>query len=700
MAFKEPQIGTVADLANRMRLSRPEDGLAPITFLIGAGCSVSAGIPAAKTIAKSEVQKLAKRFGGIDQMDDAAALAYIGAKGTLKGHKEIAEKTPDAVDWGAVYDAIFAEVWTAPDEVSAVFKSIIKQANPRINWAHLALGELARQRWIATTITTNFDLFALEGYARAGVIPIVSDGIESLGRIASQPEHPQLLQINGSVHAYRLRNSPDDLDKLKNDPAAITFFNTIYQHSNLLVIVGYEGREPQIMTLLIEAATRFPDKHIFWCLHSSQPKDLSEKATEFLSHSANARLLIGQDADKFFFDLCHELGVGAPMVFRDPLGFIGERLDGIFDATGPAHSDINKQVEGLKARLNRLKTCEATQPPIEQPAVTLPERPDNAVDPTAMAKAIEDRLAKEFWDNPEGLYEALRDEQDRWFVSGRDKGLAFDLDLSIALAEASLARAQTPDQRGIALNILGISLQTLGDRQSDPALLQRAVTAFEQALLERTRNRVPLDWAMTQNNLGNALSILGDRQSDIALMQRAVTVYEQALLERTRDRVPLDWAMTQNNLGNALKSLGALQSDPALMQRAITAYEQALLENTRDRVPLDWAMTQNNFGNALISLGARQSNPALLQRALTAYEQALMEYTRDRVPMDWAGTQANLASLDLAFHRLAPDPAPLAAAKEKALAARQVFQDAGATAYLEMVGRILSDIDTAQGPQP
>ena len=37
------------------------------------------------------------------------------------------------------------------------------------------------------------------------------------------------------------------------------------------------------------------------------------------------------------------------------------------------------------------------------------------------------------------------------------------------------------------------------------------MAAFTEALKERTRERVPLDWAMTQNNLGDALSALGKR---------------------------------------------------------------------------------------------------------------------------------------------------------------------------------------------
>ena len=43
--------------------------------------------------------------------------------------------------------------------------------------------------------------------------------------------------------------------------------------------------------------------------------------------------------------------------------------------------------------------------------------------------------------------------------------------------------------------------------------LEQAVSAYVEALKEYTRERVPLDWAMTQNNLGNALRTLGEREA-------------------------------------------------------------------------------------------------------------------------------------------------------------------------------------------
>jgi tetratricopeptide (TPR) repeat protein len=76
---------------------------------------------------------------------------------------------------------------------------------------------------------------------------------------------------------------------------------------------------------------------------------------------------------------------------------------------------------------------------------------------------------------------------------------------------------------------LGTALRTLGERESGTARLEEAVAAYRAALEERTRDRVPLDWAMTQHNLGNALSTLGEREAGTALMEDAVTAYDAAL---------------------------------------------------------------------------------------------------------------------------------------------------------------------------
>lgn len=665
----KPQNGTVRDLAHKLRQTRLQSGLAPVVFLIGAGCSVSAGVPTVPVIAKRQVVELARKYGDTNIADPTKALHFLGTRGILAGHKDIAERGDEKlVDWGQIYDALFKEVYSAPDEARDLFKSLIENAKPMMNWAHLALGELAAQNWISTTITTNFDLLALEGYARAGVIPVVSDGIESLDRIDPRPTHPQLLQINGSLHSYRLRNSASDLSEVGGSHAAIGTFETLFQNARVIVVVGYDGREPQIMKLLTDAAHRLPDKHIFWCLHSGNPDNLSPNAEEFLSYSRNARLIVGQDADLFFHELCQELEIGEPQSLRDPMEFLKLRLQGVFDPTHPRLAVI------AAARSKAVALLAALQDGMDgKPAA--PKTPGTRPGPRARARRREDTaeaeakalIAEIDAAHIRDPFTALRDEQNRWNVSGRDKGLSFDLEVAIHLAGAARDRAVDADQRGKALIDLGVSLTNLGEREPASTHLEQAVAAYRAALEVHARDRMPLDWATTQNNLGNVLSTLGERESGTARLEQAVAAYQAALEERTRDRVPLAWAMTQNNLGYALTALGEREPGTARLVEAVAAFRAALEEQTRDRMPQGWALIQDNLGKTLRLIGEREPGTVRLKQAVEAFGAALEERTRDRVPLDWAATQYGLGIALRALGEREPGTARL----EEAIAAQR-----------------------------
>jgi tetratricopeptide (TPR) repeat protein len=267
---------------------------------------------------------------------------------------------------------------------------------------------------------------------------------------------------------------------------------------------------------------------------------------------------------------------------------------------------------------------------------------------------------------PEGvsLFHHLRAIQDDWYERGRDKGLNLDLEVSIALARRTEGLAADADQCGRALNDLGTALQVLGTREAGTARLEQAVEAFRLALEERTREHVPLEWAMTQNNLGTALAALGTREAGTARLEQAVEAFRLALEERTRERVPLEWAMTQNNLGAALQELGERQPGTVRLEQAVEAYRLALAELTRERVPLDWATTQNNLGTALAELGEREAGTARLEQAVEAYRLALEERTRERVPLDWAMVQNNLGNALRELGKREADPARLEQAVE------------------------------------
>jgi tetratricopeptide (TPR) repeat protein len=125
------------------------------------------------------------------------------------------------------------------------------------------------------------------------------------------------------------------------------------------------------------------------------------------------------------------------------------------------------------------------------------------------------------------------------------------------------------------------SLTALGQRESGTAALEQAVVAYREALKERTRERMPLQWAWTQSALGDALTSLGRRGSATTALEEAVAAYREALKERTRERVPLDWAESLGSEGITLMLLAERRGD-AVMAESALGQINAALETTRD----------------------------------------------------------------------------------------------------------------------
>jgi tetratricopeptide (TPR) repeat protein len=182
------------------------------------------------------------------------------------------------------------------------------------------------------------------------------------------------------------------------------------------------------------------------------------------------------------------------------------------------------------------------------------------------------------------------------------------------------------------------------DEFFDNNALLLALEKNQQLLKLVDRKRAPLRWAETQDSLGVALLRLGEREREPAKLELSITAFQEALTERTRDRVPLQWANTKNHLGNALASLGTRETGVDRIQQAITAFRDALQERTREGFPLDWAATKNNLGNALLIFGERVGDPATIDEAVIAFREATKELTSDRAPLQWARTQNNLAN--------------------------------------------------------
>lgn len=373
--MSEPRFDvTIAEIAAAVRFAKADKKRRRNNvFLIGAGASTTAGIPSAKDIGRILVSRLIERLEIQHDKSSKAHEIYF----QLESQKKLDDcrladtvrgKAPadGEVDWSRVYDQIFKLYYTQPNDIRELFGELVDAADGAINWAHLVLGELVALGFVSTVLTTNFDQLALSGIVRAGTIPVVCDGLESLNRIAGVPQYPQLIEIHGSRHSYLLRNSPADVASVRSDASAIAAVNALMQNTHAWIVVGYGGREEGVMDLLVQAARGFPQKHLYWVLHGKSPANLPPKANEFLSSTRNGGVLLDYDADRFFLELAKELGIGSPRAINDPLSIVQQYLSDAEKATID-HPDIRAQISEASQRLGRLKLTASTI--VEDPAV-------------------------------------------------------------------------------------------------------------------------------------------------------------------------------------------------------------------------------------------------------------------------------------------------------------------------------------------
>ena len=232
-----------------------------------------------------------------------------------------------------------------------------------------------------------------------------------------------------------------------------------------------------------------------------------------------------------------------------------------------------------------------------------------------------------------------------WFVPRSGEGTLSGGDQPYELDKATLGLDFHEDFGAELTAVALVAVAPLADAETRGRVLEqglRDATDKLAALLHRPAAIEPGRRARLQLSFGNALQVLGARERGTERLEQAVDTYRAAIGGRTRERVLIDWAVTQNNLGIALAALGERENDTERLEQAVDAFRAALEERTRERVPLEWAGTQNNLGAALRALGEREHGTERLEQAVDAFRTALEEHTRERVPLEWAGTQNNL----------------------------------------------------------
>ncbi|MFZ1682802.1 MAG: SIR2 family protein [Candidatus Zixiibacteriota bacterium] len=252
-----------------------------LMWLLGAGASVSAGIPSANDLIwqfKRAIYCSERKLAMSSCQDvgnpvlQARLQEFFDAQGTYP--------TANADD---EYARFFQMAYPSAEDRRRMIDAYVRGASP--SYGSLVLGILAAMGRIKLIWTTNFDHLIEDAFATAykGTSNWVAGGSAhavSLCQAALEQRWPILCKLHGDFQTVELKNTTEEL-RIQDSRLRDLLMSSARQHG--LIVVGYSGRDASIMDALTKAAESKPafPFGVYWCYPSGTP--ISESVADFIN---------------------------------------------------------------------------------------------------------------------------------------------------------------------------------------------------------------------------------------------------------------------------------------------------------------------------------------------------------------------------------------------------------------------------------
>jgi len=226
-------------------------------LLIGAGCSVKAGIPTAAGFVEIIKKEWSVAYGRAKQKDYPHCMAELS---DAERRDLIAEKVEKA----------------------------------KINWAHLAIAQLMKNDFVDRVLTTNFDPLVLRACALLNVFPAVYDFAASQHFKPAYTCEKAVFHLHGQHTGFVLLHTAEQVARLSESVAPL--FEDAGR-GRLWLVVGYSGDNDPVFEHL--ARVRRFDERLYWVGYKDN-EPASHVREKLLLTDKSAFYVNGYDADDFF----------------------------------------------------------------------------------------------------------------------------------------------------------------------------------------------------------------------------------------------------------------------------------------------------------------------------------------------------------------------------------------------------------------
>ncbi|QLF02902.1 SIR2 family NAD-dependent protein deacylase [Bacillus cereus] len=276
-------------------LKKAKDEGINVNLLIGAGCSVTAGIPAAQGMINMIKKEFPKEF----------------ERAIIKNYPNCMSKL-------------------TPSERKNLISSIVE--NAKVNWTHVAIAQLLKSGYINRILTPNFDNLIQRSCSLVGEFPAIYDLATSSVFRTDLLFDKSVIHLHGQHTGFILCNTEKEVEAQSNNLKPI--FEQLDQKS-LWIIIGYSGDNDPIFRLL--ARKELFEHRLFWIGYEDNEPSVMLK-DQLLSDEKYAFYVKGFNSDDFFVKVSQKLNCFPPAFIQKPFTYLSDTLDTLAQYKVPAPS--------------------------------------------------------------------------------------------------------------------------------------------------------------------------------------------------------------------------------------------------------------------------------------------------------------------------------------------------------------------------
>lgn len=254
-----------------------------ISLLLGAGASISSGMPSAERC----VWEWKQDIFATNNPALSESVGEISLVGTRRRIQEWLDKRggfpPNSA--ASEYSFYAQACFPTPTDRRSFFQNYVRAAVPFIGYRLLPL--LTKSCFVQTVWTTNFDNLAARACAAANV-SCVEVGIDTQHRVAlaTVPGELRVVSLHGDYRYDELKNTTNEL-QTQEQALRAELIADLKDHD--LIVAGYSGRDHSLMSALSDAYQTGRTGRLYWC-------GMQAQASQEVGSLLNAAAAAGREA--------------------------------------------------------------------------------------------------------------------------------------------------------------------------------------------------------------------------------------------------------------------------------------------------------------------------------------------------------------------------------------------------------------------